>query len=218
MLGTKCPSMTSTWIQSAPADSTVRISSPSLAKSAERMDGATMSGRITASGKVRVTRAGQTGNAARHPCTGLFNALRKRAVPTVSANAAGGRSETGPARNRARQGRGQRNPWLPASGRCCGCRRSDRWRTRGPARAQEDKSGERDHGERESKSQSGQFHDKQRIGAKVVDDAVHRGDRKCRHGNHAQAVDAFTLGLDKGIAGNATDNSRAKSAPGDDRQ
>ena len=35
---------------------------------------------------------------------------------------------------------------------------------------------------------------------------------------HAQAVDAFTLCLDKGIAGNATDNSRAKSAPGDDRQ
>src|SRR5580765_6439115 len=59
--------MTSTWIQSAPADSTARISSPSLAKSAERMDGATMSGRITASGKVRVTRAGQTGNAATPP-------------------------------------------------------------------------------------------------------------------------------------------------------
>src|SRR5262245_19321118 len=51
MLGTKCPSITSTWIQSAPADSTARTSSPSLAKSAERMDGAMMSGRMAASGK-----------------------------------------------------------------------------------------------------------------------------------------------------------------------
>ena len=40
MLGTKCPSITSMWIQSAPASSIVRTSSPSLAKSAERMDGA----------------------------------------------------------------------------------------------------------------------------------------------------------------------------------
>jgi hypothetical protein len=31
------------------------------------MDGATMSGRIAASGKVRVTRAGQTGNVAPRP-------------------------------------------------------------------------------------------------------------------------------------------------------
>ncbi len=42
MLGTKCPSMTSTWIQSQPAASTARTSSPSLAKSAERIDGAMM--------------------------------------------------------------------------------------------------------------------------------------------------------------------------------
>src|SRR5688500_1064391 len=39
MLGTKCPSITSTWIQSAPAASTVAISSPRRAKSAERIDG-----------------------------------------------------------------------------------------------------------------------------------------------------------------------------------
>ena len=75
-----------------------------------------------------------------------------------------------------------------------------------------------DHGECEGKCQSGQSDDKQRIGAKVVDNAVHRGDGKCRHGDHAQAVDALTLGLDKGVAGNATDDGRAKSAAGDDRQ
>ena len=46
MLGTKWPSITSTWIQSAPAASMARISSPNLAKSAERIDGAMMSGRM----------------------------------------------------------------------------------------------------------------------------------------------------------------------------
>src|SRR4029079_13516292 len=39
-LGTKWPSMTSMWIQSAPASSIARTSSPSLAKSAERIEGA----------------------------------------------------------------------------------------------------------------------------------------------------------------------------------
>jgi hypothetical protein len=38
MLGTKRPSMTSTWSQSAPAASTAAASSPSLAKSAARID------------------------------------------------------------------------------------------------------------------------------------------------------------------------------------
>ena len=42
-LGTKCPSITSMWIQSAPASSIARTSSPSLAKSADRIEGA-MSG------------------------------------------------------------------------------------------------------------------------------------------------------------------------------
>src|SRR5580692_11522039 len=45
MLGTKCPSITSRWIQSAPAASTARTSSPSLAKSDARIDGAMTSGR-----------------------------------------------------------------------------------------------------------------------------------------------------------------------------
>src|SRR5437879_5044351 len=45
MFGTKCPSITSRWIQSAPAASTARTSSPSLAKSAARIDGAMTRGR-----------------------------------------------------------------------------------------------------------------------------------------------------------------------------
>src|SRR5437588_8656667 len=40
ILGTKWPSITSIWIQSAPAASIASISAPSLEKSAERMDGA----------------------------------------------------------------------------------------------------------------------------------------------------------------------------------
>ena len=47
MLGTKCPSMTSIWIRSAPASVTARNSAPSLAKSAERMDGAILTARGT---------------------------------------------------------------------------------------------------------------------------------------------------------------------------
>jgi hypothetical protein len=43
--GTKRPSITSTWIQSAPAASAARTSSPSREKSADRIDGATMIGR-----------------------------------------------------------------------------------------------------------------------------------------------------------------------------
>src|SRR5215472_16232526 len=42
MFGTKRPSITSTWIQSAPAASTARTSSPKRAKSADRMEGAMM--------------------------------------------------------------------------------------------------------------------------------------------------------------------------------
>ncbi len=40
MLGTKCPSITSTWIYVGPAASMARISSPSRVKSADRIDGA----------------------------------------------------------------------------------------------------------------------------------------------------------------------------------
>src|SRR2546430_15402310 len=41
MLSTKWPSMMSQWIQSAPADSTLRTSSARFEKSAARIDGAT---------------------------------------------------------------------------------------------------------------------------------------------------------------------------------
>jgi hypothetical protein len=47
MLGTKCPSITSTWIQSAPASSIARTSSLSRAKSADRMEGAMRTGCCT---------------------------------------------------------------------------------------------------------------------------------------------------------------------------
>src|SRR5258707_15826000 len=39
-LGTKCPSMTSTWITAAPPASASLMSAPKRAKSAERIDGA----------------------------------------------------------------------------------------------------------------------------------------------------------------------------------
>ena len=44
IFGTKRPSITSTWIQSAPAASTARTSSASRPKSADKIDGATMIG------------------------------------------------------------------------------------------------------------------------------------------------------------------------------
>src|ERR1700719_4483540 len=47
MFGTKWPSITSTWIQSAPAASTARTSSPSFEKSDARIDGAMTRGRGT---------------------------------------------------------------------------------------------------------------------------------------------------------------------------
>src|SRR4029078_6951184 len=50
MFGTKCPSMTSTWTQSQPALSMARTSSPSRAKSAERIDGAMMMSRAIKAG------------------------------------------------------------------------------------------------------------------------------------------------------------------------
>src|SRR4051794_2006475 len=46
MFGTKWPSITSRWIQSAPAASMARSSSPALAKSQDSMEGAISSGRI----------------------------------------------------------------------------------------------------------------------------------------------------------------------------
>src|SRR5580704_15352825 len=47
MFGTKCPSITSRWIQSAPAASTAQTSSPSFEKSDARIEGAIASGRGT---------------------------------------------------------------------------------------------------------------------------------------------------------------------------
>ncbi len=44
IFGTKCPSMTSTCTQSAPAAMMARVSSPNAAKSAERIEGATRTG------------------------------------------------------------------------------------------------------------------------------------------------------------------------------
>src|SRR3954470_17388949 len=65
MLGTKWPSITSTWIQSAPAWSTARTSSPSLAKSAARIDGAMASGRVMRfSDRVRLPCRCHSGNVA----------------------------------------------------------------------------------------------------------------------------------------------------------
>src|SRR5262245_25066737 len=57
MFGTNIPSMTSTWSQSAPAASTAAISSPSLAKSAERIDGATRTGDVIGAPSLAVLRA-----------------------------------------------------------------------------------------------------------------------------------------------------------------
>src|ERR1700744_6036527 len=74
MLGTKCPSITSRWIQSAPAASTARTSSPSFEKSEARIDGALTSGRGEKEADIgavfrmfeavfRLTRANTPGNA-----------------------------------------------------------------------------------------------------------------------------------------------------------
>src|SRR5664279_4758819 len=78
MFGTKCPSITSRWIQSAPAASTARTSSPNLAKSEARIDGAMTRGRdanwadicafpgfLQRETAFRVTRGSPAGNAGR---------------------------------------------------------------------------------------------------------------------------------------------------------
>ena len=71
ILGTKWPSITSTWIQSAPAASTARTSSPSFAKSAARIDGAMTSGRgIGAPSRRSPNTPVRSGNAQRRGCAG----------------------------------------------------------------------------------------------------------------------------------------------------
>src|SRR5579864_4830100 len=72
ILGTKWPSITSTWIQSAPAASMARISSPSLAKSAERIDGAMVSGRMTVSERASPNTLSVNGQ--RGPCAEKYPA------------------------------------------------------------------------------------------------------------------------------------------------
>src|SRR6266404_7694602 len=89
MLGTKWPSITSRWIQSAPAASTARTSSPNLAKSEARIDGAMTRGRDAncwdmwafrkplskRAERFRVTRASLAGNA------GKINVSRRKILP-----------------------------------------------------------------------------------------------------------------------------------------
>src|ERR1700704_762259 len=66
MFGTKCPSITSRWIQSAPAASTARISSPSLEKSAAKIDGAMTRGRDANGWDIGASRC-SLGDAEWHP-------------------------------------------------------------------------------------------------------------------------------------------------------
>src|SRR6186713_3260343 len=65
-LGTKWPSITSTWIQSAPAASIARISSPRRAKSADNIEGAMRTGCCTA-GILTPARLGGQGRETTYP-------------------------------------------------------------------------------------------------------------------------------------------------------
>src|ERR1700686_3199396 len=95
MFGTKCPSITSRWIQSAPAASTARTSSPSLEKSEARIDGAMTRGRDANGGDMgvfpkkvfgraegfRVTRASPAGNAGKSAGEGRKILPRRHQLP-----------------------------------------------------------------------------------------------------------------------------------------
>ena len=59
--GTKWPSITSTWIQSAPWRSTAAISAPKLAKSAERIEGAILMRRSKDMGRPFFSGGGASG-------------------------------------------------------------------------------------------------------------------------------------------------------------
>ena len=76
---------------------------------------------------------------------------------------------------------------------------------------QKHQGGEREHAERQRKGQTGEPDDQQRIGAKMVDDAVHGRDCEHRHGEHAQAIDALVLCLDERLSGQAADDGRSQS-------
>mmetsp|Transcript_88473 Transcript_88473/g.159506 ORF Transcript_88473/g.159506 Transcript_88473/m.159506 type:complete len:202 (+) Transcript_88473:567-1172(+) len=100
MFGTNCPSMTSTCTQSAPAFNTLPTSSPSLAKSAERMEGET----CTVLGMVLsfATRGFSAWRATTPRAEAAGPALRRRSAPapaaiTPTAAAATPRDDPGPA-------------------------------------------------------------------------------------------------------------------------
>ena len=164
MLGTKWPSITSTWIQSAPAASTARTSSPSLAKSAARIDGAMSSGRIHV---VRLTRRAHPGNAARcGPCTRCPSAGggKPRASGLSSMRQQIDRKlrqrEIEPGECRARR---SRSP--PASARYCGCRRACPMREGACAAgaAEHQRRSPRIMPERQREGERGQRRDQQRL-------------------------------------------------------
>ena len=99
-LGTKCPSITSTWIQSAPAFSTARISSASRPKSAERIDGAIRClGVVTGVApawrrRSRRYRGGEGSSAGSHPCRPERASAREPRHPAAGENPASRRGTT----------------------------------------------------------------------------------------------------------------------------
>ena len=84
MLGTKWPSITSTWIQSAPAASIARTSSPNLAKSALRIDGAMRTGCCM---RVRLSGAHESGNEEAVAAALRFERAGQDADPALGARA-----------------------------------------------------------------------------------------------------------------------------------
>ena len=119
MLGTKRPSITSTWTQSAPPRSTLASSAPSCAKSAERIDGAMRDGAAHASaldargeeavGVVAVRQRAQ-------------EAALVRAARAAPAGAAVGRGQGEAAKTRA--GTPRPRPRSPPAAACRYCRRA----------------------------------------------------------------------------------------------
>ena len=85
--GTNRPSMTSTWMESAPAAVVSRTTSPKRAKSAERIDGASFAAlTVPPAPPVRVRRAGAPPRRARRPpgpapCRPRRRALRRWPAP-----------------------------------------------------------------------------------------------------------------------------------------
>src|ERR1041385_3002319 len=94
MLGTKRPSMMSTWIQSAPAVSTAATSAPSRPKSAESTDGATIRRRVM--GLDRSALAGRLDVAAEAVAHGREQLLAERVLAAgAEPGEEGGRQHVG---------------------------------------------------------------------------------------------------------------------------